>query len=363
VPQRRRGHHRHGARHAHGQLDHLPGRKSNADLIAETPLTLDNFTGSTDALNLYGKTITMDEQWTSATLGGNLRTIGGTYPSNEAYNAVPGIWKPYGHFWTASNQNAAGRHDYTSNVFLNWDYAAYSGYVLSTLMTIVPNDAGTNSSVRLRSLHRSLWPSHVATAIDANWPSGAQEGGAFNYATVQLFSHNYPESSTTSGFEQENGYFEVRVLFPPQAHPIWPSCWFLFDDGWPPELDLFERFGLGYTGLHSTLHWPRLYGTGAASSVKTQEALEYVAPGGVDIATTGYHTVGVDWRGNVFRFYLDGKRYGTLDLTGRTDLVPDFIGRKAFWIQQIGVGGYIGNPDGTTPSDTSMYFDYNKVWT
>jgi len=64
------------------------------------------------------------------------------------------------------------------------------------------------------------------------------DGGDDDYITVPyeaslLTTHNI--------FQQQHGRFECRCTLP-TGKAVWPSFW-LYGDGWPPEIDVFETYG------------------------------------------------------------------------------------------------------------------------
>lgn len=62
------------------------------------------------------------------------------------------------------------------------------------------------------------------------------------------------------GWQQMFGYFEIRCKPPKQGKAFWPAFW-LWNNTWPPEIDIFEfmstkDIGKDYTkGISFTSHW------------------------------------------------------------------------------------------------------------
>lgn len=75
----------------------------------------------------------------------------------------------------------------------------------------------------------------------------------------RLFS-SYSEKFGVHGFQQMFGYFETRCKPPKQGILFWPAFW-LWNNTWPPEIDVFEfmsekDIGKDYTkGISFTTHW------------------------------------------------------------------------------------------------------------
>ena len=75
------------------------------------------------------------------------------------------------------------------------------------------------------------------------WDNGAGKWVPYDYTAGTIFSNN----------RWHYGYFEGRFYMPWQVS-TWPAWWFL-QDGWPPELDVFEVHGQPYYSENFTYHY------------------------------------------------------------------------------------------------------------
>ena len=123
------------------------------------------------------------------------------------------------------------------------------------------------------------------------------------------------------------GYFEGRFKMP-SAVSTWPAFWML-QNGWPPELDIFEvqnsRYNDYYTYHYSSNNGPTSFG-GVYSS-------------GGDLSA-GWHTYGFEWTPNHLNYYVDD------------DLVQSFYDPGAiaqmnnmYFLIDLQVGGWAPNPN------------------
>jgi hypothetical protein len=318
-----------------------------------TALTFDDF-GSTSpgSLTLYGRTQTFQEEWNQFTYGSNVRYLPDTNPSNAKYQ-IPGKFKSTMHYYDNAQQGRHGMYYGGNSSFLfRWDDPDFLALGYRNL-DVVANDAGNTSALRWRLEHRSLWPAGVVSLIDGGTIPQIS-GATINYLCPMLSTHQEPDNLNNGiGFSQDAGVWEFRIKFPPKAAGVWPGVWTMCDNGWPPEWDFIERFGYAYgNGFTHTVHWPR-------GGNLTEHQFHNPA---VDMAND-YHVLTYIQTAHVFDCYVDGKYLHTVDITGRSP-APDFVGRRQYWIVSGGTTdatvGWIEPPDGTTPTQNDMYFDWFK---
>lgn len=148
------------------------------------------------------------------------------------------------------------------------------------------------------------------------------------------------------------GRIEARIKGP-IGEGTWGAFWLLganIDDrGWPGcgEIDVTELLGrlpntnLGYT------HGPLSGGGGRGDKVEMAAA-----------HNADYHTYAVDWLPDQIRYYLDGKPFVTVDKSDK-DWVFD---HEFYIIINLAMGGNLGGTIDSKLTNTSMAFDYIRVY-
>jgi len=145
------------------------------------------------------------------------------------------------------------------------------------------------------------------------------------------------------------GRIEARIKGP-VGKGTWGAFWMLGADiderGWPGcgEIDVTELLGsLPSTNL-GYIHGPS-GSRGERVEMKTPHASEY-------------HTYAVDWLPDQIRYYLDGVPFLTLD---KRD--PGWVYDHEFYIIiNLAMGGNLGGEIATNLKETSMEFDYIRVY-
>ena len=105
----------------------------------------------------------------------------------------------------------------------------------------------------------------------------AYESGAINTANKQRWHYGYFE-----------GTFEI-----PWQNSAWPAFWML-QDGWPPEVDIFE-----FHGSHTQENYTYHYSTGSGNA-------SWGGTGYPGDAHASFHTYAVEWLPGVLNYYIDG---------------------------------------------------------
>lgn len=148
------------------------------------------------------------------------------------------------------------------------------------------------------------------------------------------------------------GRIEARIKGP-VGEGTWGAFWMLganIDDrGWPGcgEIDITELLGrlpntnLGYT------HGPLSGGGGRGDKVEMAKS-----------HSSEFHTYAVDWLPDQIRYYLDGVPFVTVDKTDN-DWVYD---HEFYIIINLAMGGNLGGEIAGSLKQTSMAFDYIKVY-
>ena len=148
------------------------------------------------------------------------------------------------------------------------------------------------------------------------------------------------------------GRIEARIKGP-VGDGTWGAFWLLganIDDrGWPGcgEIDVTELLGrlpntnLGYT------HGPLSGGGGRGDKVEMTKS-----------HSSEFHTYAVDWLPDQIRYYLDGVPFVTVDKTDN-DWVYD---HEFYIIINLAMGGNLGGEIAANLKQTSMAFDYIKVY-
>jgi len=148
------------------------------------------------------------------------------------------------------------------------------------------------------------------------------------------------------------GRIEARIKGP-VGEGTWGAFWLLganIDDrGWPGcgEIDVTELLGrlpntnLGYT------HGPLSGGGGRGDKVEMTKS-----------HSSEFHTYAVDWLPDQIRYYLDGVPFVTVDKTDN-DWVYD---HEFYIIINLAMGGNLGGEIAANLKQTSMAFDYIKVY-
>lgn len=178
-------------------------------------------------------------------------------------------------------------------------------------------------------------------------------------------------------FNQAFGKFEFRAKLP-AGKGVWPALWLLPQGevygGWPSsgEIDLMEARGQEPGKVLGTLHfgsrWPANVESGGA----------YTFPAGQSIAD--FHTYSLIWEPGEIRWYVDDHLYSTKTFwwssnksEGNKGAAPKKEADLNPWpapfdqpfyiVMNVAVGGgFVGNPDKTTPFPAEMLVDYVRVY-
>ena len=158
-------------------------------------------------------------------------------------------------------------------------------------------------------------------------------------------------------FEAQYGYFEARVCFQTQEG-WWPGFWLMGNHVADPgrgrgrmddtgrngtEMDVFEYLRRHGDEIQHALHWN---GYGAEHKSRGQHV-------GVPGLTEGFHTVGMEWTPDGYRFFVDGRQtWATREAVSQVPEYTILSGEVSEWPGEIGRAKL---PDRVT-------FDYVRVW-
>jgi len=157
------------------------------------------------------------------------------------------------------------------------------------------------------------------------------------------------------------GKFEIRAKLP-SGQGVWPAIWMLPTDEvygtWASsgEIDIMEFKGQEPNVVWGTLHygkqWPDNKHTG------TQKKL---AKGNL---TDDFHTYAIEWEEGVIRWYVDGELYQTqTEWTSGGGKFPAPFDQRFHLLLNLAIGGgFVGNPDVSTPFPRQFLVDYVRVY-
>lgn len=154
---------------------------------------------------------------------------------------------------------------------------------------------------------------------------------------------------TKDKVEFKYGRIEARIKGP-VGNGTWGAFWLLgtnIDDrGWPGcgEIDVTELLGrlpnsnLGY-----------MHGPGGSPGTTVEMATPHHA---------GYHTYAVDWLPDQVRWFIDGVPFATINKTDNSWVFD----HEFYIIINLAMGGNLGGPIAENLKDTTMEFDYIRVY-
>ncbi len=175
-----------------------------------------------------------------------------------------------------------------------------------------------------------------------------EEMNGFAYTSARL--------NTKGKFSFKYGYVEMRAILP-DGQGIWPAFWMMGESySWPAcgEIDIMEK--IGGSGredtVHGTVHWgtsnPYNHMQYGLSTVSKEDLSE------------GFHTYAVEWTENEIKWFLDGRQFCVIDISG--DQFSMF--KQEFYILiNLAVGGdWPGSPNATTKFPQQYIIDYIRVY-
>jgi beta-glucanase (GH16 family) len=177
----------------------------------------------------------------------------------------------------------------------------------------------------------------------------AAQGGSGNRCWYGPCQYTSARMETKNTFSQTYGKFEARIKFP-AGGGLWPAFWLeganVYQVGWPAcgEIDVVEPDGKDPYFVRASAH-----------------ARHFRHPGSVVVhqpIVSAFHTYGVVWNAHGITWYVDGHVFSHVAAyTGWP------FGKPFFIILNLAVGGgYVGQPDPTTPFPAQMIVDWVHVY-
>jgi beta-glucanase (GH16 family) len=233
------------------------------------------------------------------------------------------------------------------------------------------------------TLDRSVWDDHIWYDCCPNplWQPWqyTDSSGVLHLHTERAFQGSggsaYPYNTITtqtSGKTWLHGYFEARMKWT-GGNGAWPGFWLFSyrhatNDAYPSvnpvcaqngepvshcysgELDAFEGQGSQPTGFYGTIHRNSCgcYGVGDQQNDNNYDDT------GIDL-TADFHTYGMLWTSSTVSWYLDGKLLHSAP-------AYDSLEQPMYLLLQMWSGGWMGDPDSTTPDALETQVDYVSVW-
>lgn len=119
-------------------------------------------------------------------------------------------------------------------------------------------------------------------------------------------NHHYTSGYVDLRKDYLYGFFEIRCK-QPLGKGLWPAFWFSSatstDDGWPPEIDVFETNGKDATFTSGGIHVKE-----NGKSTKTFEFRDYQQ------SIDEWHTYAIDWNPDIINWYVDDQLIGSTTL-------------------------------------------------
>lgn len=179
-------------------------------------------------------------------------------------------------------------------------------------------------------------------------PGFPVEGCSSDTGNIQYVSG---QLTTTGGFRQRYGYFEVRAKMP-KGQGLWPE-FRVADAGngnflHPSEIVVDATYGSASQAIQQFNEVDDNTGMYIVNSQVQTPAVD---------VTADFHTYGVDWQPDVIVWYMDGVEVRRLSRTGVFGVQDGYL------ILNLAVGGReAGDPDATSVFPSSMQVDYVHVY-
>lgn len=211
-----------------------------------------------------------------------------------------------------------------------WNYGYPWGTTHNGMANMQPSQVkAANGTLTLTAIaQRTIWD-----------PWGYWDGGLNKYIS---FDYTSGTVNTYGKKTWRYGYFEGRFKMPAPLS-TWPAFWGL-QDGWPPEVDIFEVQGdrnRSYYNYHYTVD-------GAHASFGGQYR-------GADLSA-GWHVFGFEWMPWAMRFYADGQLQQTFSNASAIDQQ-----KWLYLIIDLQVGGWAPDPV-ASEYPAQLVCDWVRVW-
>ena len=151
------------------------------------------------------------------------------------------------------------------------------------------------------------------------------------------------------------GRFEIRAKSPNgpmNSTGLWPAFWLRPDDGGVGELDVVELPG-------GTAYYQAATQSIFHDYTPVKQDHHHALPTGYP--GDGFHTYTVEWAPGLIRWFIDGRRVWSRDLT-TTPWLDQAFGRPFNLRLNTQTGGWLGAPDDATALPADFQVDYVRVW-
>jgi beta-glucanase (GH16 family) len=292
----------------------------------------------------------------------NLNGVESCVPQGTLANTTSWAWVLYGTTTSSSGSSSGGS----------------TGGSTSTDAT-TPAIAGYNiawaDEFNGTALNTGNWVYDIGTG-SGGWGNNEQQyytsrsqniGVSAGQLRITALKENYGGMAWTSARiktqgkkEFKYGRIEARMKMP-NGTALWPALWMLGSNfasaGWPycGEIDIMEHVNSDAT-VYGTLHWD----SGGYATWGRPTNNNYWNNFGVDV--TQWHVYRIDWDASMIKWYVDGVQFMEANIANSVNSTEEFH-KAFFFLINLAVGGqWPGYPNSTTPTSSSMYVDYLRVY-
>lgn len=203
-----------------------------------------------------------------------------------------------------------------------WDYNYPWGHLHNGRAAMEPSQVEVGGGVLDL---QAVWQTDPNISQYTHDQFGDWSGGYYDTGKNSWFPIDFTSGTIYSKQRWQYGYFEGRFMVPWQ-NSAWPAFWML-QDGWPPELDIFEFHG-SHTSENYTYHFTSGGGNASWGGVFS----------GPDMHAD-WHTFGVDWQPDHLTYYVDGQAINTF-----TDTAAIAQMGPMYFLLDHQIGGWAPDP-------------------
>ncbi len=152
------------------------------------------------------------------------------------------------------------------------------------------------------------------------------------------------------------GRLEMRAKLP-SGKGVWPAFWTLGENigavGWPGcgEIDIMEFVGHDPNSIYGTVHWDD---HGKPRSSGGNQRVEH--PDG------GFHVYAVNWDPARIEFFVDGKRYHSVDVSVGNTRPDNPFRQSQYLLLNLAMGGAWGGTIDDRAMPQQLQVDYVRVF-
>jgi beta-glucanase (GH16 family) len=184
---------------------------------------------------------------------------------------------------------------------------------------------------------------------------GINPVGTFNYSTGWINSLQKINFNGT----QKNTYIQLKAKFP-KGDKVWPAIWLIDDSenrGWPPEIDIWEYFGIFFNTVKTDQMYMRfIYGKWNDKkdhSVPIENFQEKYN------AVDEWHIYGFEWTHEKMNWFIDGEKVHTKTKGGDVP-AGDWPDKKMCLVINNGLLNVVD--EGNTTFPNSLILDYLEIY-